>query len=157
MNLLERKIDYPYYIPSKKDLKVEHLDISECMDPNSDTEVSFKLVNEEGDVLMLIEAKPLNRFKDDDKKAHIGCFIHRFEYWEEILNTEQFHDFLRDFLTAVRYKMVRCNGNSFLSYYKYLWTIIPKISFSIIDDIFEFEDIIEEEGDKIVLYQEIKN
>ena len=155
MYLLERKIEYLYDTPSKKELKVEHLDISECMDINSDTDISFKLVNEEGDILTLIEVKPLNRFKDDDKKAHIGCFIHRFEYWEEILNTERFHYFLRDFLTAVRYKMVRCNGNRFLSYYKYLWTIIPKISFSIIDDIIEFEDKIEE-GDKIVLYQEIE-
>lgn len=155
MYLLEREIDYLYDTPSKKGLKEENLDISECMDINSDTDISFKLVNEDGDILTLIEVKPLNRFKDDDKKAHIGCFIHRFEYWEEILNTEPFYDFLRKFLTAVRFKMVRCNNNRFLSYYKYLWTIIPKISFSIIDDIFEFEDKIEE-GDKIVLYQELE-
>lgn len=155
MCLLERKIEYLYDTPSKKELKVENLVISEISNINSDTDISFKLVNEEGDILMLIEGKPFNRFKDDDKKVHIGCFIHRFEYWDEILNTEPFYDFLQKFLTAVRYKMVRCNGNRFLSYYKYLWTIIPKISFSIIDDIIEFEDKIEE-GDKIILYQEIE-
>lgn len=155
MYLLERKIDYPYYTPSKKDLRVEHLDISECMDPNSDTDVSFKLVNEEGDVLMLIEAKLLNRFKDDDQKAHMGCFIHRFEYWDEILRTEPFWDFLRDFLTAVRFKMVY-NDNRFLSYYKYLWTIISKKSFSIIGDILYFEEKVDD-SDNIIYFQEIKN
>lgn len=55
MYLLERKIDYLYDAPSKKGLKEENLDISECLDTNSDTDISFKLVNEDGDILMLIE------------------------------------------------------------------------------------------------------
>ena len=154
MYLVERKIDYLYDNPSKKELEVKNLDISECMDINSDTDISFKLVNEVGDILMLIEVKPLNRFKEDDKKAHIGCFIHRFEYWGEIQNTTQSYDFVQKFLTAVRYKMIS-NGNRFLSYYKYLWTIIPKNSFSIIDDIIYFEKKIEE-GDNIIYLTTIK-
>ena len=154
MDIIERKLQYSYE-PDIKDVHIERLKPEERCDLNSDCKISLKLVNKDGDTLLLIEAMPLDLWQDGDEKGLKGCFIRRFEWFEgfifsrEMLSRKKLDDFFCAFLNAVKFGDVSCNEGKFLTHYSYVWTTVQKGSFSLINDVFNFEEK-KEMDDKII-------
>lgn len=104
---------------------LQHIQFTEtdCTSNTTDMDVSKKLVDNKGNVAMLVEAITMDFHSNDDLCATKGCFIKRFEFTKDIINSWPWFDFIVSFMTCVRYKMVLLsNQKKFLSYYNYIWS-----------------------------------
>lgn len=108
---------------------------------NTDMDVSMKLVDEFGEVVMLIEVIPMDLHLGDDETGNKGCFIKRVFIIKSIINTQPWYDFLNKFLTAVNYKMIPCNNNRFIARYNYIWAEKRKGEFCIIAEILGLDKV----------------
>ena len=95
---------------------------TDCTSETTDMDVSKKLVDNEGNIVMLIEALTMDYYSNDDLYATKGCFIKRFEFTKDIINSRPWFDFIVSFITSVRYRMVLSNNQKFLAYYNYIWS-----------------------------------
>lgn len=138
MESIERQIQF-YNKVNITDVYIKHLELQDCIDNLSDVDTSFKLVNKDGDILLLIECMPLDIWIDGDSKGDKGCFIRRFEYYVDA----PCQVFFKQFITAVKFKMTNCN-EGFLSYYKYVWTKISKNRYSLINECLNFDKQIDD-------------
>ena len=117
----------------------------------TDMNVSKMLVDREGNILVLIEVLTMDFYPTDDANNTKGCYIKRFEFVEDILDKQPFIDFIKDFVTSVRYRMVWTNGNMFKAYYNYIWSQKNENEQCVIAEILELEEIHKEGG--VVTYK----
>lgn len=117
----------------------------------TDMDVSKMLVDSDGNILVLIEVLTIDFYPTDDANNTKGCYIKRFEFAEAILDKQPFIDFIKDFVTSVRYRMVWTNGNRFKAYYNYIWTQKNENEQCVIAEILELEAIHKEGG--VVTYK----
>lgn len=94
---------------------------SDVSNEMTDINVSMKLIDSFGNVVMLIEAMGIDIYPDDDSFGKKGCLVGRFEFVEGLINTHHWNDFLKSFLTSIRYSMIPCDNGHFLGRYKYIW------------------------------------
>lgn len=102
-------------------LKIEPFCDKEVSNELTDTDVSMRLVDANGNVVLLIEAIGVDINENDDANNTRGCFIKRFEFVEDIINTEYYTEFLNSFLSRVCYSMIPCDNGRFLGRYYYIW------------------------------------
>lgn len=132
-------------------LHVADLDISDVIDNNSDIDVSAKLVDEDGNIVMIIEAMPMNISHNEDSNNERGCFIRRFEFTECLVNTQPWTDCFISFGTGVRYKMELGENDMFVSYYKYVWAKMPRNEQCVVADVLGMEEFADE--DEAIIYK----
>ncbi|MGM9845256.1 MAG: hypothetical protein ACI30K_03400 [Muribaculaceae bacterium] len=97
---------------------------TDCTSGTTDMDVSKKLVDNEGKVVMLVEALTKDYYSNGDLNATKGCFTKRFEFAKETVNSRPWFDFIVSFMTSVRYRMVLANNQKYLAYYSHIW--LPK-------------------------------
>ena len=97
---------------------------SEVIDDKSDLHISIKMVDEDGETLLLIEAGPCCMREDEPNKNIQGCYIRRFEFVKQFF-TNPYYTLLQKFLTAfvtrVRFNMTPTNNGRYLTNYQYVW------------------------------------
>lgn len=103
------------------ELRKVMFDAIDATDETTDITVSMKLLDDEGNVLMLIEALSLDFFENDAKKYEKGCLIKRFEFVERLINSSAWADFIMSFVTSVRYAMIPCGDCDYQCRYTYIW------------------------------------
>ncbi len=103
-------------------LQLMQLTESDITSETTDNQVSKKLIDKDGNIVMLIEAQTMDYYSNDDINATKGCFIKRFEFVKELVNTRPWLNFIASFMTGVRYRMVWSNNQKFLAYYNYIWS-----------------------------------
>ena len=59
---------------------------SDITSETTDNQVSKKLIDKDGNIVMLIEAQIMDYYSNDDINATKGCFIKRFEFVKELVN-----------------------------------------------------------------------
>ena len=151
MVTIEQEIQFDNKVDTKN-VEIKHLKVNECIDSDSDIYTSFKLINQDGDVLLLLESMPLDLFKDDDIKGHKGCFIRRFEFYKKA----PYEEFTKAFLTAVRYKMISCDNNHLIAYYSYLWLKLHKTDKYLINLLFNLKNKMDM-GEYVLYYESFDN
>lgn len=149
MITIERIIPYP----QKLDINTMNqtpvpLSEKDITDIRTNKDISLKLVDADGNTILLIEAITYNI--DADEIAHniTGCFIKRFECIRELLNISYFpiiEKCLNTFMTHVKYHMIPLGDNGFLSKYQYLWTMKNNREECIIAMLYGFYEISESE------------
>ena len=95
---IERVLEYN----GKKDFyNLQQIQFAEtdCTSETTDMDVSKKLVDNEGNIVMLIEALTMDYYSNDDLYATKGCFIKRFEFTKDIINSRPWFDFIVSFTT----------------------------------------------------------
>ena len=105
------------------------LNEQEIIDENTDLAISKKLVDEDGDTILLIEAgrdwidrAELNRYV-------FGCFIRRFEYIKEFLDCPFFgllNEFIQKFENRVEVMPIPDEQSGLSARYHYLWAKRPE-------------------------------
>lgn len=116
------------------------LSASEITSPQTDENVSMKLIDSSGNIIMLIEVLSCSINTIDDKTCRKGCFVKRFEFLEEFVNTPYWKEFLTSFMTAARYQMIPVEDGKYLAYYKYIWAQKELGSQCVIAEIFGMEE-----------------
>ena len=116
----ERFIDFEGAIYLFKLRKVM-FDATDVTDEATDRTVSMKLIDDDGNVLMLIEALSLDFYESDAKKFEKGCLIKRFEFVERLINSSAWADFIMSFVTSVKYAMIPFGDCDYLCRYTYIW------------------------------------
>ena len=140
-----------YFIEFEREINCSGLqnrmfDVSDATDEATDSATSQKLIDDEGNVLMLIEALAVDFSEKDDKKYEKGCFIKRFEVVEKLINSQVWTDFLKSFVTSARYAMIPCGDCDFESKYTYIWAQKEINDPCIIATVFGLDDVIDIEG-----------
>ena len=97
------------------------LDDNDLTCKDTDRNVSFKVVNENDQVLMLIEALKGYIDRSDLNNEKHGCFIKRFIVEKEFVETDKFLQCLKGFVSSVQYAMVESTTGTYLARYKYIW------------------------------------
>ena len=121
---------------------------SDITDIRTDRNVSLKLVDADGNAILLMEAITYNINTDEIAHNITGCFIKRFEYIKELLNTSYFpiiEKCLNTFMTHVKYCMIPMGDNDFLSKYQYLWAMTNDNRECVIAMLYGFYEITESE------------
>jgi hypothetical protein len=103
------------------ELRKVMFDATDATDEATDRTVSMKLLDDESNVLMLIEALSLDFSESDAKKYEKGCLIKRFEFVERLINSSAWADFIMSFVTSVRYAMIPCGDCDYQCRYTYIW------------------------------------
>ena len=96
------------------------LDDNDITCKDTDRNVSFKVVNENNQVLMLIEALRGYIDESDMNSEKHGCFIKRFIVEKEFVETDEFLKCLKNFISSVQYAMIESTNGTFISRYKYI-------------------------------------
>ena len=125
MATFEKEIEYSKHLSFDSiNQTALQLDKSEATDESTDLSVSVKLVDNEGDVLLFLEAMPKCIDENESIKNIQGCYIRRFEYVYELL-TPQYQSvlfrFIQAFVTHVKFNLVPLNSGEFLTNYQYVW------------------------------------
>ncbi len=126
------------------------LDETDNIDNQTDLNRSQKVVDKNGNTLMLIECIPRDIYPNDEEKSDKGCFIKRFEFAENLEDIQTWEDFFSGFLTGVKYSLILCDNERFETYYKYMWIELPKGEDTVIQEIFPFMKV--REGQDTVIY-----
>ncbi len=119
------------------------LDVTDATDEATDRTVSMKLIDDGGNVLMLIEALSLDFSESDAKKYEKGCLIKRFEFVERLINSSVWADFIMSFVTSVRYAMIPCGDCDYQCRYTYIWAQKHKDESCVIAKVLGLDDIID--------------
>lgn len=119
------------------------LDVADSTDEATDSTVSMKLVDGDGNVLMLIEALSLDFSESDAKKYEKGCLIKRFEFVERLINSSAWADFIMSFVTSVRYAMIPCGDCDYQCRYTYIWAQKHKDEPCVIAKVLGLDDTID--------------
>ena len=93
------------------ELRKVMFDATDATDEATDRTVSMKLLDDESNVLMLIEALSLDFSESDAKKYEKGCLIKRFEFVERLINSSAWADFI----------MIPCGDCDYQCRYTYIW------------------------------------
>lgn len=99
----------------------ERLSASEITSPQTDADISMKLVDNSGNVIMLIEVSSCTINAKDEEIYRKGCFVNRFEFVENFVNTTCWTEFLKTFITAARCQMIPVETGKYLARYQYIW------------------------------------
>lgn len=94
---------------------------ADATDEHTDKSASIKLVDNNNNVLMLIEALTVDFSEKDGEKYEKGCLIKRFEVEERLINTFVWTDVLKSFVDSIKYAMIKCGGCGFDCRYTYVW------------------------------------
>ena len=106
-------------------LEKRMFDPTDVTDENTDLLTSMKIINEQGEIMMLIETVTKDYFSDGNTRCEKGCLIKRFEFCKMLVNTHIWHDFFKRFVTAIQYAMIQKN-DEYLPRYSYVWTKVYK-------------------------------
>lgn len=124
--IIEREIEYNRVL-SFDTINQEPLLLSkeDCIDEKTDRNVSIKMEDDEGTIILLLEVM-LKCIDNEEQTWDIrGCYIRRFEYVNELL-TGRFSSildkFVRAFVTNVKYSLEPTKDGKYLSHYHYVWT-----------------------------------
>ena len=101
---------------------LEKIDV---LDDNTDIYVSLKLEDNEGNILMIIEAMPLCIDADEPNFNIQGCFIRRFEYVEQLLSSpfnSVVDKCIKTFAIRIKNRYVPLQQEGYLTQYQYVWT-----------------------------------
>lgn len=90
-----------------------------CLD--ADKQRSFKIVDNDGLVYLLIEVKKDYIYDTDRIEELHGCFIKRFVVEQVFLDTALFNEYINDFKQSVEFAMIQSANRTFYARYKYLW------------------------------------
>lgn len=118
---------------------------------STDMEISKCLIDKDGNIVLLIEALTMDFYLKDDININKGCYIKRFEYVEDLIGTQPWIDFMKSFITRVRYKMVWANNKRFKAYYNYIWSQKEDNKRCIIAEILELKEVLNVNG--IITYK----
>ncbi len=152
MITIEKIIPYVKKISVDK-LQRKTLDELDDIDNQTDLNISKKLVDENGNTVMLIECIPSNIFYNDVEKSDKGCFIRRFEFTENLTDIRVWEKFFSGLLTEVKFSMILCENEGFVSCYKYIWIEVYQNEETIIQDLPVFKMIREDQGKVIYGYR----
>ena len=118
-------------------------DADDATNGATDRTVSMKLINNDGNVLMLIEALAVDFSENDTKKYEKGCQIKRFEFVERLINSSVWADFIMSFVTSVQYAMIPRGDCDYQCRYTYIWVQIHKNEPCIIAKVLGLDDTID--------------
>lgn len=116
---------------------------NDVTDVATDKRTSMKLIDNNGHVLMLIEALALDFSASDAKRYEKGCLIKRFEYVERLVNSNVWDDFIKSFVNSVRYAMISCGDCNYLCRYRYIWVQQNKDKQCLIAKVLGLDDTID--------------
>ena len=113
-------------------------------DLKTDTDISFKLVDSDGNTILLLEALTFSIYREEIERNIIGCFIKRFEYIIDILPWKSILEkCIKFFQSKVQCRTLQVDGESYLYKYKYLWANLDReLEYEIVK-IIEFDEKIE--------------
>jgi len=118
-------------------------DADDATDGTTDLSVSMKLIDDDGNVLMLIEALTVDFSEKDAKKYEKGCLIKRFEFVKRLINSSVWADFIMSFVTSVRYAMIPCGDCDYQCRYTYIWAQKHKNESCVIAKVLGLDDTID--------------
>lgn len=118
---------------------------------STDMEISKCLIDKNGTIVLLIEAITMDLNLKDGTNITKGCYIKRFEFTEDLIDTQPWIDFMESFITSVRYKMVLVNNERFKAYYSYIWSQKGNKERCIIAEFLGLKEILNENG--IITYK----
>lgn len=118
-------------------------DASDTTDRRTDRTVSMKLTDAEGNALIIIEALTVDFSENDAKRDERGCLIKRFEFVEKLIDSFAWADFIKSFVTSVRYAMIPCGDCNYLCRYTYIWAQKCKNEPCIIAKVLGLDDTID--------------
>jgi len=113
--IFERK-DFDY-----QTLRIMHFKENDASFPKTDCSVSIKIIDEIGNVFMLIETIGLDMDETDSIRETHGCFIYKFEIDSRIIGTPIFDECLLKFENAVKYCFIPSSNGKYCTHYHYLW------------------------------------
>lgn len=131
-----------------------HLYREEVIDEKSDLSISCKMVDKEGNTILLIEAAPCCIDEGEQNRYVQGCFIRRFEYVGYLLFapfTSILEKFIRTFITSVRFNMVPTADNKYKTSYHYVWAEKSEDEKCIIAALLDLQPIFRVEG--LIIYK----
>lgn len=156
---IEKELDY------KKELDVNRinqepipLNQNELIDANSDINVSMKMVDEDGDIVLLIEAGPRCIYKNEPDRCMIGCFIYRFEYVKDFLQhpcSIVLDDFLHKFECSVNLNQTPTAQDK-LVHFQFLWAEQLANNKCLIADLLHLPLFLKD-GDHIIYKKKLNN
>lgn len=124
--IIEKEIEYNHVL-NFDTINQEPLPLSkeDCIDEKTDRNVSIKMEDNEGTIILLLEVMLKCIDNADHQLCIRGCYIRRFEYVKELL-TKRFSSILDKFVyafaTNVKYKLEPTEDGKYLSHYHYVWT-----------------------------------
>lgn len=109
-----------------KTLRKEHLDTKKVICKNFDRTISFKVVDDDGNIYMLVEAVHSVINEQNLVNEHHGCFISRFIADEYFMKTTKFRQCISEFVESVKYAMTDAEtktetGKKYKMRYQYIW------------------------------------
>ncbi|MCR4613450.1 MAG: hypothetical protein K5778_05560 [Bacteroidaceae bacterium] len=93
----------------------------ELLCADSDRERSFKVVDKDGLVYLLIEARKDYICEEDIVEERHGCFIKKFVVEKDFIGSEQFQQYMEDFQNSITYAMILSSNKTHFARYKYIW------------------------------------
>ena len=94
---------------------------SELLCADSDRERSFKVIDKDGLVYLLIEVRKDYVCAEDIIEERHGCFIKNFVVEEVFIGTEQFQQYMKVFQNSITYALISSSNDTHLARYKYIW------------------------------------
>ncbi len=127
----------------------KHFEDSDVTNKDTDKSISHKLIDKNGEVLILLEATTQDYYSDGDTKGYKGCFIHRFEYVENLVDAPTLNAFIQQFYLSVECCLVLCDESQFKCRYQYVWAITKKTDSSFLNSVLRLQTI--EENDEFIV------
>ena len=128
-------------------LTIQDFSPQDVTDEMTDHLASKKLVDEKGNVLMLIEVVATDYCSQNEAmKNERGCFIKRFKFDERLINSPIWENLLKASYTSVRYALLPCESG-FQVRYTYLWAQMPEDEQCVIGEAIGLDDAVIADGE----------